>query len=215
VQLDFWGKWRPGKKPERSGIPLTDGQRRLTGALLLLILTAVLMLQLTSHNKDPSPAASLWNTPSSTNGGAEPALGGGSAASPSYEEQVERKLAAILSRIEGVGSVEVMVSLSTGSRLELAQDIDGDETVTEETDTQGGKRRVVSKRWNERVVVIRDGQKNGDSPIVLAEHRPLVAGVLVVADGAKDPTLRLLISRAVETAIGVPPHRVTVVPRRK
>ena len=108
-----------------------------------------------------------------------------------------------------------MVTLSTGSRLELAKDVNGDQTVTEETDTAGGKRRVVSERWNEKVVILRDGQRNGDSPIILAEHRPKVAGVLVVADGAKDPGIRLLISRAVETAVDIPPHRVPVVPRSK
>ncbi|NLY29343.1 MAG: stage III sporulation protein AG [Firmicutes bacterium] len=209
---DLWDKWWP-EKTERSGVPLTDQQRRFTGFLLILILAAALMLQVTSQ-RGASPVTSPLSSSDSLNGDAEPALGGRSASSSNYEEEIERKLAAILSRIEGVGSVEVMVTFSTGSRLELAQDVNGDETVTEETDTQGGKRRVVSQRWNEKVVILREGQR-GDSPIILAEHRPVVAGVLVVADGAKDPGIRLLISRAVETAIDIPSHRVTVVPRKK
>ena len=214
VQLrDLWDKWWPERKPERSGIPLTDRQRRLTGYLLILILAAALMLQVTSP-KSASPVTSQWSSTDNANGEAEPALGGRLASSSNYEEEIERKLAAILSKIDGVGSVEVMVTFSTSSRLELAQDVNGDETVTEETDTQGGKRRVVSQRWNEKVVILREGQR-GDSPIILAEHRPVVAGVLVVADGAKDPGIRLLISRAVETAIDIPSHRVTVVPRKK
>ncbi|NLA59032.1 MAG: hypothetical protein GX855_09065 [Firmicutes bacterium] len=214
---DLWDKWWPQGKPERNGIPLTDRQRKLIGYLLMVILAAALVLQATSQ-RGAIPVTPRYDTSGDLNGEAQLAVGGISFSNPNYEnygKEIEGKLAAILSRVDGVGNVDVMVTLSTGSRLELAKDVNGDQTVTEETDTAGGKRRVVSERWNEKVVILRDGQKNGDSPIILAEHRPKVAGVLVVADGAKDPGIRLLISRAVETAVDIPPHRVTVVPRSK
>ncbi|MGI6567866.1 MAG: hypothetical protein GX341_04045 [Firmicutes bacterium] len=211
---DLWDNWWPKGSVERSGVPLTDRQRKLTGWLLVLVVGAALLLQITGQRPN-SPVMQPRGTIDDFHGDNEPAAGSLSASNLSYGEAVERKLAAILSQVDGVGRVEVMVTLSTGSRLELAQDINGDETVTEEADTQGGKRRVVSQRWNEKVVVVREGQRNSDAPIVLTEHRPVIAGVLVAADGAKDPGIRLLISRAVETAIDIPAHRVTVVPRRE
>lgn len=64
-------------------------------------------------------------------------------------------------------------------------------------------------------MILREGQGASDKPIILAEHRPVIAGVLVVAEGARDPSIKLRIGKAVEIAVGVPAHRVTVVPKRK
>jgi len=145
----------------------------------------------------------------------QPAAGPTASLRLGFEAELERKLAAILTQIEGVGNVQVMVSLSTGTRLDLAQDVNGDKTITEETDKQGGKRRIVSERRNEKVVIVREGQGAQDRPITLVEHRPVIAGVLVVADGAIEPGIKLRIGRAVETAIDIPAHRISVVARKR
>jgi len=210
----MWEKWWPSKKSERAGIPLTDQQRKLTGYLLILVIGAALVLQFTA-TKTSTPALTPQNTASLSTEPVQPVAGGASSLRLGFQEETEKRLAAILAQIEGVGNVQVMVSLGTGPRLEVAQDINGDKTVTEETDKQGGKRRIVSERWNEKVVIVREGQGAQDKPIVLVEHRPVICGVLVVADGARDPGIKLRIGRAVETAIDIPAHRVTVVARKK
>lgn len=210
---DLWEKWWPSKKGERTGIPLTDQQRKLTSYLLILVVGAALVLQFTS-TKTSTPVLSPQNATSLSTDSAQP-VAGASSLRPGFQEETERRLSAILAQIEGVGNVHVMVSLSTGPRLQIAQDINGDKTVTEETDKQGGKRRIVSERWNEKVVIVREGQGAQDKPVVLVEHRPVIAGVLVVADGATDSAIKLRIGRAVQTAIDIPAHRVTVVARKK
>mgnify|MGYP001081314741 CR=1 FL=1 len=210
---DLWEKWWPSKKGERTGIPLTDQQRKLTTYLLILVVGAALVLQFTS-TKTSTPVLSPQNAISLSTDPAQP-VAGASSLRPGFQEETERRLSAILAQIEGVGNVHVMVSLSTGPRLQIAQDINGDKTVTEETDKQGGKRRIVSERWNEKVVIVREGQGAQDKPVVLVEHRPVIAGVLVVADGATDSAIKLRIGRAVQTAIDIPAHRVTVVARKK
>jgi len=211
---DLWDKWWPNRKSKGSGVPLTEKQRKLTTYLLILAVGAMIVLQLTG-SKTSSPILTSQSIESSSNQNIEPVAGTASSSPIQFEKEIERRLAAILAQIEGVGNVEVMISLSVGTRLELAQDTNGDKTVTEETDKQGGKRRIVSERLNEKVVIVREGQGTQDKPIVLAEHRPVIAGVLVVADGAKDPGLKLRIGRAVETALDIPAHRITVVARRK
>ena len=211
---DLWEKWWPERKSEREHIPLTDKQRRLTGYLVAFVIGAAVLLQFTS-NKIPSPALSPGGMEPASHSAVEQVAGLAPSVKLKFEEEIESRLAGILAQIEGVGKVQVMVSVTTGSRLELAHDVNGDKTITEETDNQGGQRRVVAERLNEKVVILREGQGSADKPIVLAEYRPTIGGVLVVADGAKDPGIRLRIARAVATAMDIPAHRVTVVTRKQ
>ncbi|NMB44977.1 MAG: hypothetical protein GX998_01040 [Firmicutes bacterium] len=211
---DLWEKWWPSRKAERAGVPLTDQQRKLTNCLLILVVAAVMALQFTS-TRTSTPAVLPQGAIPVSNQDIQPAAGPTASLRLGFEAELERKLAAILTQIEGVGNVQVMVSLSTGTRLDLAQDVNGDKTITEETDKQGGKRRIVSERRNEKVVIVREGQGAQDRPITLVEHRPVIAGVLVVADGAIEPGIKLRIGRAVETAIDIPAHRISVVARKR
>ena len=210
---DVWEKWWPDKKSERTGIPLTDQQRKAISYLLILVVGAAIVMQFTSK-KAPFSVVSFQDTKPVLSQEVEPVASPSPSMTSSFEEVMEKRLAGILTQIEGVGNVQVMVSVATGSRLEVARDINGDKTITEETDKQGGKRRVVAERQNEKVVILREGQGAWDKPMILAEHRPVIIGVLVVAEGAQDPGIRLRIGRAVEIAMGIPAHRVTVVPKK-
>ncbi len=44
----------------------------------------------------------------------------------------------------------------------------------------------------------------GQSPIILVEREPEIRGVIVVAEGAADPAVRLSLQRAVQAVTGVP-----------
>ena len=46
--------------------------------------------------------------------------------------------------------------------------------------------------------------EGGQSPIILVEREPEIRGVIVVAEGAADPTVRLSLQRAVQAGTGVP-----------
>lgn len=218
---DLWEKWWPRKDPnsgqdeehEREHIPLTTRQRQLTGYLIVSAVVAAMLLQFTG-NRHVAPTVSSGPKPQ-VQMMVEPVTGGSTSWQRDFEEEMEQGLARMLSQIEGVGTVQVMVSVHTGSRLEVARDINGDKTTTAETDQQGGQRRVVTERFNEKVVIVREGQGSADRPIVLAEYRPVIGGVLVVADGANNPGIKLRITRAVATAVDIPAHRVMVVARKK
>ena len=57
--------------------------------------------------------------------------------SNSAEENLEKRLESILGNIQGAGRVKVMVSISTGSEVSLAQEIKRETNGTIETSTQG------------------------------------------------------------------------------
>ena len=226
---DLWGKWWPPKDEnpeevpmvttktaaghEREQLPLTNRQRQLTVYLISLAIIAAVLLQFTSK-RGVAPILSDAVGPGQPDDVVTVA-GAGSSLEEKFVRELEVALEKTLSQIEGVGAVEVMISVLVGSRLEVAKDVNGDKTTTVETDKEGGQRQVITERINEKVVIVREGQGSSDKPIVLAEHRPTIAGVLVVADGAKNPGIKLRITRAVTTAVDIPAHRVMVAARKK
>ena len=54
-----------------------------------------------------------------------------------------------------------------------------------------------------------------DRPVMVRESKPVIKGVLVIADGAHDSLVKANLSKAVETGLGVPPYKITVLPQRK
>lgn len=49
-----------------------------------------------------------------------------------------------------------------------------------------------------------------EEPVLIRAKRPEIAGVLVLAEGARDPGLREELVQAVITVLAVPAHKVTV-----
>ncbi|MNW16560.1 hypothetical protein D3C71_2154450 [compost metagenome] len=58
-------------------------------------------------------------------------------------------------------------------------------------------------------------QSSDEVPLVVKTTKPKIRGVVVVAKGAENPTVKLLIADAVERGLEVPAHRISVVPRKQ
>jgi stage III sporulation protein AG len=127
-----------------------------------------------------------------------------------YAKRLERDLKSILSKIEGVGNVEVLITLNSDEEVVAAMDVVQSSTTTNEKDSNGTVREVVQTESNNKIVTSQNlsGQ---NAPIVLKRLMPEIRGVIVVADGAKDPRLRYEISSAVQTALGIPAYKVRVI----
>ncbi|AFM42244.1 hypothetical protein Desaci_3349 [Desulfosporosinus acidiphilus SJ4] len=124
------------------------------------------------------------------------------------EKELESKLRANLSLMDGVGKVQVSVSLSTGLKTEYARNQSVTKNTSKETDKTGGTRETTQETENNQVVM-----PNGSSmPVMVMEDRPEVAGVLVIAEGARDPKVREAIHTAVQTLLSIPSAKITVVP---
>jgi len=124
--------------------------------------------------------------------------------------ELEGRLEAMLASVRGAGRVEVMIIPESTQILVLAEE------VTERTSTtsQGGGEVASEASVTRRPVTVRAEADRREEPVVLYSRRPRVAGVLVVAEGARDPAVRRLLLEAVTTLLDVPPHRVSVVPRK-
>lgn len=126
-----------------------------------------------------------------------------------YEEKLEARLEEILSRVDGAGAVKAMVTLSYGREIVIAEDGKYDKSVTEETDAQGGKRTVESLNTTGTKIIMKAGDGSAE-PLILKTIEPKVEGVIIVAAGGGDAVVREQLIKAVQTVLGVEPHKVQV-----
>lgn len=122
---------------------------------------------------------------------------------------LEKKVAQILSEIQGVGRVAVLITYESGPQNIFVKDSKENESQTFEKGTGGGERRIQQKEL-ENKLVFADEQNGIKKPVVLKQIAPEVMGVVVVADGANDPSVCSSIVRAVKAVTGVEEHRIQV-----
>ncbi|SDK51284.1 stage III sporulation protein AG [Natronincola ferrireducens] len=124
------------------------------------------------------------------------------------EEIVEYRLKRILETIRGVGEVEVMITLEMGSEIIPASNSTRSADTTEEKDSNGGTRTMISESTTETIVIA--NEPSGHKPLVLKEIKPQVNGVIVVAEGAENIEVKAKLYDAVKTVLQVPGHKVQV-----
>ena len=126
------------------------------------------------------------------------------------EEILAGRLKNLLSQVKGAGAVDVSVRLATSRRDKYAVNTTTGRKTTEEKDQAGGTRLITENTGNEQLVLLRDGQR--EAPVVEEEQAARIAGVLVVAEGAKDPAIKAHLFQAVQVALGVEPQKILILP---
>ena len=112
-------------------------------------------------------------------------------------EDTERRMEELLGRMDGVGRVQVMLTLKNSSALELAEDAD-------DTDRDGELRR-------QREPVTLNRGSGYEDVVVTRETYPVYLGAVVVCQGAGSGGVRLAVTEAVAALTGLPADRITVV----
>lgn len=123
-----------------------------------------------------------------------------------YEEQLEEKLASILSGVKGAGAVKVMITLESSSELVLQVNENHTSDVVRETDSAGGTRDSSQSSYTKDTVLA--GSDEG--PYVIKEINPKVSGVLIIAEGAGSAAVKNEICEAVEALFNLPIHKIKV-----
>lgn len=121
---------------------------------------------------------------------------------------LEQRLEYILSNISGVGDVKVFINYSESSETVAMYNENSKTSVTEETDTSGGVRKVEESNSQKDIVY----QENNGSkvPIVQKTVEPKIEGAIITAKGARDINIKTSIIQAVEAATGLATHKIQV-----
>lgn len=146
--------------------------------LLLVLLVGILLLVIP------------FSDSGGTTGGAEETVG-----EEVVAEELEERLAAVISQIDGVGQAEVLVTFSAGSRQVLAEDQKVGENTTQ-TET----------------ILTKDGS-NQQSTVTIQTIYPTYQGVLVVCDGGNDPGVKLRVLSAIEALTGLSSEQISICAR--
>ncbi|WP_219836438.1 stage III sporulation protein AG [Paenibacillus sp. R14(2021)] len=156
--------------------------------------------QQTSQNEPPSAPALLGKDNADTS------------SFDAIEQPLEARLKEILEKIVGVGAVDVLVTVDSTEEVTVQIDENESQQITNETDKNGGKRSITSITKGGKVVLYDTG--GSSSPIITKRIQPRIRGVLIVAKGAENGTVRRLITDAVEKGLNVAVNRISVVPHK-
>ena len=112
------------------------------------------------------------------------------------ETSLQDSLGNILSKVEGAGKVEVLLTQSSGE--EILYQTDDDQTISEN-----------SRDRRSQTVLVEDSnrQKTG---LVRQVNPPSYQGAIVLAQGADSAVVRLSLMEAVMGATGLPSHCITI-----
>ncbi|MBJ6364242.1 stage III sporulation protein AG [Paenibacillus sp. GCM10012307] len=129
------------------------------------------------------------------------------------ERPLENRLKEILEKIVGVGTVDVLITIDSTEESVIEKNEKQSQQLTEETDKNGGKRHVTSTTKDGQVVLY---EVSGEqTPLVTKKIKPHIRGILIVARGAENQSVRQLIMDAVKKGYSVPAHRISVVPSKQ
>lgn len=142
---------------------LTEFLSKYRWAVLILLMGVALMLIPSGQGKQEESVAAEATEPA---------------------EDLEGKLAAILTRIQGVGKAEVLLTVQSGRTTVYRIDEDG-------------------------TVIVTDSDRN-QSGLVERVESPQYRGAVIVCQGADSPAVRLNVVEAVASVTGLSTDRITV-----
>ena len=115
--------------------------------------------------------------------------------------ETERALAEILGKMEGVGRVEVMLTLQSSRELVLADD---------DSLRYSGNVNAPDS-YDRSTTTVTVASSGGEDVVVTQERYPQYRGALVVCDGGSNDAVRLAVTGAVSALTGLGSDRIAVV----
>ena len=122
--------------------------------------------------------------------------------------ELEMKLEDSLSKIQGVGEVNVFINYSESSEIIPMYNESTQTSNTEETDTSGGTRTIEETDSQKEIIYEEsDGEKTVITQKVI---EPQIEGAIITAKGAGNAEVKTSIIQAVEAVTGLATHKIQV-----
>lgn len=133
----------------------------------------------------------------------------------SYEHELEKRLEQILGGMEGITSVDVMITLSATSEKVLEKSIQLEEN-KQEIEKGSGEllEKSVTSSLSKKNEALLTGNTSGSMPYIIKEMSPSIQGVVVAARGNITQTKIREISEAVQALFGIEAHKIKVIEKK-
>ena len=109
-----------------------------------------------------------------------------------YKQAREEELRLLLQKVEGVGAVDVMITLKASN-----------EKVTLKDNSSKGES-------NEEKTVLVEHRNRDSSPYIVQEKEPQIEGVVVVCDGGCDSVIKREITEAISALFSIESHKIKI-----
>ena len=124
------------------------------------------------------------------------------------KNELETKLEKILSKIQGVGEVQVCINYQESAEVVAMYNENSKTSSTEETDTSGGTRKIEEIDTQKDIIY---KENNGEkTPITKKVIQPKIEGAIITAKGANNAETKTNIIQAVEAVTGLATHKIQV-----
>ncbi|MEG0877390.1 MAG: stage III sporulation protein AG [Oscillospiraceae bacterium] len=165
-----------------------EGKKK-NNLLFILGITGILLIFLSGYLPKQSKTAT--------------AKGNASQTEDNFINATEKRLSEMLAKTEGVGNVEVMITLESAEYNVYAQDERTD------TQTQAGSDETNEKSfYQSEHILVDDG--NGKKPLVETRRTPEIKGVAVVCDGGADIIVVKRVTDLVSALLDLSTNRICV-----
>ena len=172
--------------------------------IIILIITIVIINIILNGDKKKTNQQDNSNKQLATTNNIEEAKSNGIKTGKSLEDELEK----ILSKIQGVGEVNVFVNYSESSEVVAMYNENSKVSNTEESDTSGGTRKIQETDTQKDIIY---KEENGEKiPITQKIIEPKVEGAIITAKGANNAAIKTNIIQAVEAVTGLPTHKIQV-----
>ena len=127
-----------------------------------------------------------------------------------YCRELEKRLEELLSYVDHAGKVKVFVSVSESTEKIVEKDNPNVRKNVYETGRDGDNKNTM-ELTNETETVYTEDENGHRVPFVTKEISPVVRGVVVVAQGGGNETVKNQIVEVIEALFGIDPHKIKVV----
>lgn len=122
-----------------------------------------------------------------------------------YAAEMESRVSALLSKIDGVGKAEVMVTLESGAEYVYQSE----ERQSNGTKIQSEGNEQKSSEKQESIVMI-EGDNGKKQALVRTELPPKIQGIVVVCEGGDDVGVQTQVVKALTAAFPITSVRVSI-----
>ena len=124
-----------------------------------------------------------------------------------YIRQQENRLKQILQTVEGVGKVEVMITLRSSGEAVLNKDYSREEAGQSESEGSDSKNSDSIKEGEETILSDKNGSR---APYVIKEMSPEISGLLIICEGAGSNRVASRVLQAAQSVYGISADRIAI-----
>lgn len=179
--------------------------------LIILIITIIVINVIWNGDKkkeDTESTDANKRLASQHNSGQDVANQNDTSANNYEKDSLSINLENILTKISGVGKVQVMITYSETSKIIPVYNEESTEENTEETDSEGGTRKMSQTDTKKEVIY---EEKDGTKELITqSTTSPKIEGAIITAEGAGSAEVKTNIIQAVEAVTGLATHKIQV-----